>query len=109
MSNPNGTVDLFERVEPVTPSSSDLLELAGTYSSDEAETMLEVAVTGAALVVKRRPDTIVALRPIYKDAFSGQGLGLVRFRRDAAGRSRAQRDAGPGVGFAVRADQVAGS
>jgi hypothetical protein len=85
VSNPDGTVDLFERVEWVTPSASELLELAGTYSSDEAETVLEVAATGNTLVVKRRPDTIVALRPIYKDAFSGQSLGLVRFRRDAAG------------------------
>ena len=85
VSNPNGTVDLFERVEWVTPSASELLELAGTYSSDEAETVLEVAATGNTLVVKRRPDTIVALRPIYKDAFSGQSLGLVRFRRNAAG------------------------
>ncbi len=86
VSNPNGTVDLFERVEPVAPSPGDLLELAGTYSSDEAETVLEVAVNGSTLVVKRRPDTTIALRPIYKDAFSGQGLGVVRFRRDTGGR-----------------------
>jgi len=85
VSNPNGTVDMFERVERVTPAAGDLAELAGTYSSDEAETALEVAVNGSTLVVRRRPDTIIALRPIYKDAFSGQGLGLVRFRRDAAG------------------------
>ena len=86
VSNPNGTVDLFERVEPVTPSPGDLLELAGVYSSDEAETVLDVAVNGSTLVVKRRPNTTVALRPIYKDAFSGPGVGLVRFRRDAAGK-----------------------
>jgi len=86
VSNPNGTVDLFERVEPVTPSPGDLLELAGVYSSDEAETVLDVAVNGSTLVVKRRPNTTVALRPIYKDAFSGPGLGVVRFRRDAAGK-----------------------
>jgi hypothetical protein len=47
--------------------------------------MIEVAVNGSTLVVKRRPDTTVALRPIYKDAFSGQGFGVVRFRRDAGG------------------------
>ncbi len=85
VSNSNGTVDLFERAEPATPSPSGLLPLAGTYSSDEAETMIEVAVNGNTLVVKRRPDTTIALRPIYKDAFSAPGLGLVRFRRDAAG------------------------
>ncbi len=86
VSNPNGTVDLFERVELVTPAAGDLAELAGTYSSDEAETTLEVAVNGSTLIVRRRPDAVVALRPVYKDAFAGQGLGLVRFRRDAGGR-----------------------
>ena len=85
MQNTNGTVDDFERVERATPTVGDVAELAGTYASDEAETVLEVAVNGNALVVKRRPDTTLALRPIYKDAFSAQGLGLVRFRRDAAG------------------------
>ncbi len=85
VSNPNGTVDAFERVEQVTPSASELLELAGAYSSDEAETVLEVAAAGNTLIVKRRPDTALVLRPIYKDAFLAQGLGLVRFRRDSAG------------------------
>jgi len=86
VSNPNGTVDLFERVELVAPAAGDLAELAGTYSSDEAETTLEVAVNGSTLIARRRPDAVVALRPVYKDAFAGQGLGLVRFRRDAGGR-----------------------
>jgi CubicO group peptidase (beta-lactamase class C family) len=85
VSNPNGTVDVFERVEQVTPSASELLELAGAYSSDEAETVLEVAAAGNALIVKRRPDTALVLWPVYKDAFLAQDLGLVRFRRDAAG------------------------
>ncbi len=85
VSNPNGTVDVFERVERANPASSELLELAGTYSSDEAETVLEVAATGDVLIVKRRPSAILPLRPVYKDAFLAQGLGLIRFRRDAAG------------------------
>jgi hypothetical protein len=85
VSNPNGTVDVFERVERATPAASELPEFAGTYSSDEAETVLEVAATGNVLIVKRRPEATLPLRPVYKDAFSAQGLGLVRFRRDAAG------------------------
>jgi CubicO group peptidase (beta-lactamase class C family) len=85
VANANGTIEVFERVERATPAASELLEFAGTYSSDEAETVLEVAVSGSNLVVKRRPDTTIALRPVYKDAFSGQSLGLVRFRRDSAG------------------------
>jgi CubicO group peptidase (beta-lactamase class C family) len=85
VANANGTIEAFERVEKATPAASELLEFVGTYSSDEAETVLEVAVSGSNLVVKRRPDTTIALRPVYKDAFSGQSLGLVRFRRDSAG------------------------
>jgi CubicO group peptidase (beta-lactamase class C family) len=85
VANANGTTELYERVERAAPSPGGLPEFAGIYSSDEAETVLEVAVNGSALVVKRRPDTTIALRPVYKDAFSAQGLGLVRFRRDSAG------------------------
>jgi hypothetical protein len=86
VSNPNGTVDVFERVERASPTADDLAGCAGTYSSDEAEAVLEVASNGNTLVMKRRPDTILALRPIYSDAFYAPGLGLVRFRRDAAGK-----------------------
>ncbi len=86
VTNPNGTVEVFERVERATPTVADAAELTGTYASDEAETVLEVALNGNALVVKRRPDTTLVLRPAYKDAFSAAGLGLVRFRRDATGK-----------------------
>lgn len=85
VGNANGRTENYERVERVKPARSELGELVGTYSSDEAETVLEVAVKENTLVVKRRPDATIALRPVYKDAFSAQGLGLVRFRRDAAG------------------------
>ena len=97
VANPNGTIDLFERVEPATPTVADAAGLTGTYVSDEAETVLEVALDGNALVVKRRPDTLLVLRPVYEDAFSAQGLGLVRFRRDAAGKV---------VALSVTADRV---
>jgi hypothetical protein len=86
VDNANGTTENYERVERARPAAEEVGELAGAYSSDEAETVLDVAVNGSTLVVKRRPDTTIPLRPIYKDAFSGPGLGLVRFRRDAAGK-----------------------
>ena len=60
--------------------------LAGTYASAEAEVDLEVIAEGSNLRIRRRPDTTLALRPVYKDAFAAPGLGLVRFRRDASGR-----------------------
>jgi hypothetical protein len=34
----------------------------------------------------RRPDTRIRLTLVYKDAFNAPGLGVVIFRRDAAGR-----------------------
>jgi CubicO group peptidase (beta-lactamase class C family) len=86
VANANGTIESYERIEPAKPTGGELGELAGTYSSDEAETVLRVVLSGDTLTVTRRPDATLALRPIYKDAFSAQGLGLVRFRRDAAGR-----------------------
>jgi CubicO group peptidase (beta-lactamase class C family) len=78
-----GTIDVYERVPVARPSSAQLAELAGTYVSDEAETTLTVAMSGDALVIKRRPDTMLKLTPVYADAFSAPQLGLVIVRRDA--------------------------
>jgi hypothetical protein len=38
------------------------------------------------LVLKRRPDTTLALTPLYSDAFEAPQLGTVICRRDAAQR-----------------------
>jgi Beta-lactamase len=77
-----GTVDVYERVAPVRPGTDQLKEFAGTYSSDEAETVLTVAVSGESLVIRRRPDTELRLTPIYADAFEAPQLNLVIFRRE---------------------------
>jgi CubicO group peptidase (beta-lactamase class C family) len=87
--NPNGTTDSYERVDPAKPSADDLAELTGLYASAEAEAVFAIVANGETLALLRRPDTAVELRPIYRDAFAAQGLGLVRFRRDAAGRVNA--------------------
>jgi len=81
-----GTVDSYERVMPAKPTSEQLKEFVGTYTSDDAETVLTATIVGDTLVLKRRPDATIRLTPIYADAFSGGGLGTVIFRRDAAGR-----------------------
>src|SRR5947207_634416 len=77
-----GSVDVYQRVEPVRPGADQLRELAGTYASDEAETVLTVSASGESLVIKRRPDTVLKLTPVYADAFEAPQLGLVIFRRD---------------------------
>lgn len=68
------------------PTTKDLAALAGTYSSDEAETTFVAAMDGETLVLKQRPATVLRLRPTTTDTFSAQPLGIVKFLRDTAGR-----------------------
>ena len=78
---------------PATPSAaaiqpplsdSQLAPLAGTYWSDEAETALVAAVDQGALVLRRRPDTVIKLTAIGPDKFRGS-IGTVTFTRNASG------------------------
>jgi CubicO group peptidase (beta-lactamase class C family) len=80
-----GTVEMYEHVQPAKPTAAQLGELTGIYVSDEAETVLTAAVENGALVLKRRPDSIIKLTPSYGDAFSAGQFGTVIFRRDASG------------------------
>jgi len=72
---------------PMTPppTAAQLAEFGGSYSSDEAELRLVVAVEGGALVLKRRPDTTIALTAIDRDTFRGS-IGTITFMRDSAGK-----------------------
>jgi len=100
----HGAVEVYERVEPAKPSPDDLQVYAGTYVSEEAETVLTAAVERGKLVLKRRPSTTIALTPQYADAFTSGGdpsasdpeapggsgqIGAVIFRRDADGKVNA--------------------
>ncbi|MEO7157769.1 MAG: serine hydrolase domain-containing protein, partial [Vicinamibacterales bacterium] len=66
------------------PSAAHLSALAGSYWSDEAETMLTAVVEDGGLVLKRRPDAVIKLTAIGPDTFRGS-IGTVTFRRSAAG------------------------
>jgi hypothetical protein len=81
-----GTVDVFERVPVAKPDAKALQALAGVYASADAEATFRVTADGATLVLERRPDTKLPLTPLYTDAFTNPDLGLVIFRRDAAGQ-----------------------
>ena len=81
-----GTSETYQRVEEWTPSAPALEVYAGTYASEEAETEMTATVEAGRLHLKRRPDTSIALTPIYLDAFRGGALGTIIFRRDAAGK-----------------------
>ena len=66
------------------PSAAQSNALAGSYWSDEAETMLIAAVDQGALVLRRRPDTVIKLTAIGPDKFRGS-IGTVTFIRNASG------------------------
>jgi len=68
------------------PAAADLTACQGRYTSDEAETVFTIAVDADELVLKRRPDTVLRMRPVEKDVFSVSTLGTVTFRRAADGR-----------------------
>jgi hypothetical protein len=68
----------------VAVAANTLRDLAGRYWSDEAEVALVAAVENDQLVLKRRPDTTITLRPIGKDTFEGS-IGRVTFLRSGSG------------------------
>src|SRR6185503_10012481 len=66
------------------PSAVQLNGLTGSYWSEEAETMLVAVVDQGALVLRRRPDTVIKLTAIGPDKFRGS-IGTVTFKRNASG------------------------
>lgn len=84
-----GTVDAYQRVAPAKPTGDRLKGLLGTYLSDEVETAFTIALNGLngeTLVLERRPDELIDLRPVYDDAFDSD-LGFVIFERNSNGRA----------------------
>jgi CubicO group peptidase (beta-lactamase class C family) len=79
-----GPVAAIARDASYKPSASDLAAFAGTYTSDEAETTMKMAVEEGGLVVKQRPDRTVRLQPRARDTFEGGGSVFI-FRRDPSG------------------------
>ena len=103
MTDSFGSVDVYARVRGDELVVRPAAEYAGTYVSDEAEATLIAAADGNALVLKRRPDDVIRLSPLYRDAFRGP-IGFVRFHRDSCQSDhQPQRHAGSGVGFALSA------
>jgi CubicO group peptidase (beta-lactamase class C family) len=88
-TDPFGTIEELRRDRTIG-TVKDASVYAGTYVSDDAETTLTATVANGKLVLRRRPDTTIALASLYPDAFSADhGLGTVIFRRDASGRPTA--------------------
>jgi CubicO group peptidase (beta-lactamase class C family) len=80
-----GTVIRYDRVVPAPADARPSQELEGQYVSDDIETTLTVSIEGNTVVVRRRPDLVAPLTPVYADAFASS-LGWVVFRRDSSHR-----------------------
>jgi hypothetical protein len=91
-----GNVFRYTKVPAADVAPRPLADYAGQYSSDEADVSMTVAVDQDALVLKRQPDTVIRLTPLYADAFRG-APGFLRFTRDAASRI---------TGFTLTQDRV---
>jgi CubicO group peptidase (beta-lactamase class C family) len=70
------------------PSVSAMNALAGSYWSDEAETMLTAVLEEDRLMLKRRPDTSMRLIAIGPDKYRSP-IGMITFLRNAAGQVEA--------------------
>ena len=91
-----GTVDDYTLVRGEELKARALSDYEGIYDSDEAETILAAVVENGALVLKRRPDSVIRLTPVYADAFQSS-LGFIRFHRSLGGQV---------VGLSVTQDRV---
>jgi CubicO group peptidase (beta-lactamase class C family) len=92
-----GPLAAIARDAAYQPAAADLKTFTGTYVSDEIETTLAVELRNGELVVLRRPDSVIPLRPHSRDRFdAGGGIGLITF----------QRTNGAVIGFSVTQDRV---
>jgi CubicO group peptidase (beta-lactamase class C family) len=79
----DGTPTNFTAVQEWKPA--DLNEFAGDWYSDEAQSRVTIDIENGKPYLMVRPVIKFEVRPIYKDAFSGQGY-VFWFTRDAAGK-----------------------
>jgi CubicO group peptidase (beta-lactamase class C family) len=91
-----GDLITFKRVEPYTPTRTELKSVVGHYRSTEAEAAFIVSLDGDRLrfTVEDRPEVTGLLKPVYKDAFLGPMLGdqgLVRLVFGPSGNVTALR------------------
>jgi CubicO group peptidase (beta-lactamase class C family) len=75
-------------MESWTPTTAELRSYVGQYSSDEAETSVNVVEENGKLVLRGRYDRRIELVPAYRHAFTTtDGPSIVTFRRDTRGRA----------------------
>jgi CubicO group peptidase (beta-lactamase class C family) len=82
---PDGDTLVYEPTGAFAPPAAQLAEFAGEYYSPDAEVTFNAVMENGALVLRRKPNTRIALTAIYTDAFQSQ-LGVIRFHRGANGQ-----------------------
>jgi glucose/arabinose dehydrogenase len=85
---PAGDTVRADRVEESDTNRQAVAGFFGSYSSDEANTTVEVRPdsTGrGGLILHRDPDIHIALRPVYRDGFRSP-FGMFVFARNVAGQ-----------------------
>jgi CubicO group peptidase (beta-lactamase class C family) len=73
---------VYESVEAVDPSATELLEYVGEYTSAEIDPIYRLAVQDGKLTLVRLKHKPATLEPQSLDAFS-TSIGTIRFTRDA--------------------------
>ena len=88
--------EVFEPVEQFAPTTAQLAEFAGTYSSDELLVSYALSVEGDTLMLRVKDGRPRAMTPAVRDAFVAQGQ-ILEFQRNAQRRI---------TGFTVQAGRV---
>ncbi|MEP6730703.1 MAG: serine hydrolase domain-containing protein [bacterium] len=81
----SGDTSVFQSVKAAS-SSVTISDYVGTYRSDELDYSLSIVVRSGKLLLQRRGIDDIELKATYADAFEADGLGAVRFSRDATAR-----------------------
>lgn len=75
---------VIQRVEPSdAPSRDDLRAFSGEYLSSELDVTYNVLARDSGLAIRIPGRADVVVQPVFKDAFAGEVLGVVKFSRDA--------------------------
>ncbi len=77
-----GKFRIFEPVDLFTPTPAALAEYVGTYFSEEADAVFQVAIQDDRLVLKRPRRDAASLRPLLLDVFGIPGYSI-RFSRES--------------------------
>jgi CubicO group peptidase (beta-lactamase class C family) len=81
----DGEVSRFIAEKEWTPTAAELAALVGDWYSEEAGATISFVVDGDKALIKQRPATSFALRPLYKDHFITQGY-ILWATRDGSGK-----------------------